>query len=252
MTERPMNLRYLIVNADDFGQTAGITRGIIDSHERGIVTSASLMIRWPAATDAARYACSHPSLSLGLHFDLGEWRFRDGAWSKVYEVAPLEDVRAVRSEAWRQLTAFRELTGLDPTHLDSHQHIHRRRALEPVFLDLANELGIPLRGYSPRIRYYGGFYGQDRSGNQLIERITVDGFLQTLDEITHTVTELGCHPGYDSGLDSMYRGEREVEVQTLCDPAVRAALAANSIELRSFADCFCAAEGGTRLVPCVP
>jgi predicted glycoside hydrolase/deacetylase ChbG (UPF0249 family) len=45
--------KYLIVNADDFGQSAGINRGIIAAHEQGMVTSASLMVRWPAAHEAA-------------------------------------------------------------------------------------------------------------------------------------------------------------------------------------------------------
>ena len=45
-----------IVNADDFGQSPGITRGVIAAHERGIVTSASLMVRWPSANEAAAYA----------------------------------------------------------------------------------------------------------------------------------------------------------------------------------------------------
>ena len=48
--------RRLIVNADDFGQSAGINEGIIRCHERGIVTSASLMVRWPHAAAAAEYA----------------------------------------------------------------------------------------------------------------------------------------------------------------------------------------------------
>src|SRR5436190_23980393 len=64
--------RAVIVNADDFGQSAGINRGIIEAHERGIVTSASLMVRWPAAPAAAAYACAHRGLSVGLHVDLGE------------------------------------------------------------------------------------------------------------------------------------------------------------------------------------
>jgi hypothetical protein len=78
-------LRHLIVNADDFGQSVGVNRGIIEAHERGIVTSASLMVRWPSAQEAAAYARSHTSLSLGLHFDFGEWRYRDGNWWKLYE-----------------------------------------------------------------------------------------------------------------------------------------------------------------------
>jgi len=45
--------RYLIVNADDFGQSQGVNRGVIAAHEHGIVTSASLMVRWPAAIEAA-------------------------------------------------------------------------------------------------------------------------------------------------------------------------------------------------------
>src|ERR1043166_2109258 len=114
----------------------------------------------------AAYARSHASLSLGLHFDFGEWRYRDGNWVKLYEVVPEEDAKAVQDEAWRQIAEFRRLTGTQPTHLDSHQHTHRRKPLEPVFLDAARELNVPLRSYDSRIHYYGGFFCQDdpRSG----------------------------------------------------------------------------------------
>src|SRR5437879_4472175 len=46
--------RYLIVNADDFGRSPGVNRGIMSAYEHGIVTSASLMVRWPAAAEAAK------------------------------------------------------------------------------------------------------------------------------------------------------------------------------------------------------
>ena len=77
--------RYLIVNADDFGQSAGINRGIVTAHEQEIVTSASLMVRWQAAARAAEYAREHPEFSVGLHVDLGEWAFRDGDWVALYD-----------------------------------------------------------------------------------------------------------------------------------------------------------------------
>ena len=64
--------RTLIVNADDFGRSAEINAGIVQAHRDGIVTSASLMVRWPAAVGAAAYARERPDLALGLHFDLGE------------------------------------------------------------------------------------------------------------------------------------------------------------------------------------
>src|ERR1041384_4752267 len=112
--------KYLIVNADDFGQSPGVNRGIIEAHERGIVTSASLMTRWLAAGEAALYAKQHPELSVGLHFDLGEWRYQAGDWVSVYSVAPLEDKVAVERELFRQLEVFRCLLGRDPTHINSH------------------------------------------------------------------------------------------------------------------------------------
>src|SRR5712692_7081247 len=112
----PKLQRRLIVNADDFGQSAGVNRGIIEAHEAGIVKSASLMVRWPAAAQAVAYGRKHPALSLGLHFDFGEWICHRRRWNKVYEVVPDDDVRAVAREASRQLAAFRRLAGRDPTH----------------------------------------------------------------------------------------------------------------------------------------
>src|SRR5437899_5483213 len=104
---RPMLAqRYLIVNADDFGLSPGVNRGIIKAHEQGIVTSASLMVLMPAAAQAAAYAREHPSLSVGLHFDLGEWTYRNGNWECVYEVAPVDDRAAVARQADDQLAAF--------------------------------------------------------------------------------------------------------------------------------------------------
>jgi predicted glycoside hydrolase/deacetylase ChbG (UPF0249 family) len=109
--------RYLIVNADDFGQSPGVNRGVIAAHERGIVTSASPMVRWPAAAEAAAFGPAHPRLSLGLHVDLGEWAYRDESWVPLYTVAPLADAAAIAEEVARQLAAFRLLVGRGPTHL---------------------------------------------------------------------------------------------------------------------------------------
>src|SRR5512143_2762317 len=98
--------RYLIVNADDFGLSAGVNRGIIRAHEEGILTSASLMVRYPAAAEAARYALQHPRLSVGLHLDLAEWVYRNDEWVARYEVVPPDDEKAVAGEVTRQLEGF--------------------------------------------------------------------------------------------------------------------------------------------------
>ena len=106
--------RVVVVNADDFGRSDGINRGIIEAHEHGIVTSASLMVLWPAASDAAAYALEHPELSVGLHVDLGEWVWRDGMWPAVYERADLTEREAVDREIRSQLERCRDLLGSQP------------------------------------------------------------------------------------------------------------------------------------------
>jgi predicted glycoside hydrolase/deacetylase ChbG (UPF0249 family) len=227
---------YLIVNADDFGRSPGINEGVGESYERGIVTSASLMVRFAAAESAASFARSHPALSVGLHVDLSEWTIQNGEWRPLYERAPPNDEKAVAAEIDAQLTAFRGLLGRDPTHLDAHQHAHREEPAKSILLELATELGIPLRDFDTRIRYSGSFYGQTAQGRPLPRAISVEGLLATLSELPPGTTELGCHPATVADFESMYLAERLVEVHTLCDPRIAEALATAEIELLSFAE----------------
>ena len=228
--------RYLIVNADDFGQSFGVNRGIITAHERGILTSASLMVRWQAAAEAAGYARTHAKLSVGIHLDFGESAFRDGDWVRLYQVVAEEDPDAVEAEIAHQITAFQDLMACSPTHIDSHQHAHRHDPARSVVLRIAGELGIPVRDCTPEIQYTGRFYGQDDQGVSYPQCVSVDGLIQILRDLTPGVTELGCHPAEGEDLNTMYSAERQWEVSTLCDPRVRHALSSLQIELRSFAD----------------
>ncbi|HSS51126.1 MAG TPA: ChbG/HpnK family deacetylase, partial [Thermoanaerobaculia bacterium] len=169
-----------------------------------------------------------------LHFDLGEWAYRDGAWVRLYEVVPPDDPAAVADEAARQLVAFRNLVGRDPSHLDSHQQVHREEPARSILGGIARDLGLPLRHETAHIRYCGDFYGQDAKGTPLSEAIGVEALLRILERLPPGITELGCHPGRGDDLEGMYRAEREEEARTLCDPRVRAALAELQIGLRSF------------------
>lgn len=224
----------LVVNGEDFGRSHGINRGIFRAFENGILTSASLMVRWPAARQAGDYARRHPGLGVGLHFDLCEWVCRDGEWQKLYEVVPLTDATVVKSELMRQLTAFRELTGREPTHLDSHQHVHRGALWSSALIELAEELEIPVRHYSPGLAYCGDFYGQDSRGNSLPEYVSSDALLRIISELPPGVTELACHPGEDEEAGLAYGRERSWELAALCDPAARDAMVGT--HLCSFAE----------------
>jgi chitin disaccharide deacetylase len=228
--------RYLIVNADDFGRSVGVNQGIIEGHEHGIVTSASLMVRWPAAAEAASYGRQREVLSLGLHVDLGEWIFRDGEWAPLYEVVAAHDAAAVSEEVCSQLAAFRRLVDREPTHIDSHQHFHLKEPVRSVVSKHARALGVPLRHFSSNIRYCGRFYGQTAEGAPLPNATDVEALLAILRSLPEGATELVCHPGKADDLETMYRSERALEVKTLCDPRVRAAIQAMAIELCSFGD----------------
>ena len=220
--------RNLIVNADDFGASAGVNRGILACHRRGIVTSASLMVTGRAAAEAVAMSRDWPGLSLGLHWDVvgeDEREFDD------------EDLSAVRDEFSRQIDGFERLVGRLPTHLDSHRHIHRKPHLRPLFREFAAGLGLPLRDEGP-VRYVGGFYAQWEWKVTNLEHVGVP-FLEKMlsEEAGEGWTEFSCHPGY-SGADyqSVYDREREEEVRTLTDPRVRAAVEQLGIRLRSYAD----------------
>ena len=227
--------RFLIVNADDFGYSSGVNRGIVEAHERGIVTSSSLMVDQPGADEAAAYARTHEALSLGLHVELRRWRPSRLSLRGARKSARRLQVQA-EADLRRQLERFRSLTRRDPTHLDSHHHRHRLATLRPLFLDVADELRIPLRQFDGRIHFCGDFYGQLAGGHPNRHAIEPQGLIALLGQLPPGVTELCCHPGYDDGLNASYRSERKREVATLCDASVREALERLDIRLISFGD----------------
>lgn len=219
--------RLLIVNADDFGASPGINRGILDAHLHGIVTSASLVVTGAARHDAAAISQSYPGLSVGLHWDVtGE----DERWFN------LDNEAAVRDEFASQLDAFCRLMGRMPTHIDSHQHVHREAHLMPLFEEMAAPLNVPVRG-DGHVAHVGGFYGQWEWKVTDLDHIRVP-FLQWMlrEEVGPGWTEISCHPGYRSeGFTSVYDSEREVEIETLCDPGIRQTIEDLEIELVSYA-----------------
>ena len=232
-----MTERTLIVNADDFGLSAGVNAGVARTHEEGILTSASLMVRQPAAEEAAAYARATPALGVGLHVDLGEWVQQDGTWTAVYEVVPIEgDPEAVEAELQSQLARFRALTGREPTHLDSHQHVHKWESVRGVFRRLATQLDVPLRHHLGGVVYCGDLYGHDEHGLPIPEAISPAALMEIIGSLGPGVTELACHPGIGADTGSPYGREREQEVEVLCDPGIAEALRREGIALRSFAD----------------
>lgn len=227
--------RYLIVNADDFGMSAGVNRGIVDSHAGGIVTSASLLVSAPGSEDAVKMSAEHPELGIGLHVDLG----------LMPPGVPVTDPEAVSEEVARQADLFRKLMGRRPTHIDSHHHAHLRLNVARAFLDAGERLGVPVRGLSP-VLYLGAFYAQWPPGQSNLARVSCDAFIGLVGGLTARCSEIGCHPGYwDALVADGYAREREAEVRTLMDPRCRRAIEWAGVALVSYRDYFALGVAGT-------
>jgi len=156
-------VRELIVNADDFGLTAGVNRAIIEAHRDGIVSSATLMANGAAFDDAVAAARSWPRLSVGCHVVLV-----DG--SPVAPPGGLDTLLAIRSaepqKFYSRLSAFaaratlggfdreqlvEEITaqirkiqaaGIEVSHLDSHKHAHLFPEILAAMLRAAKICGV--------------------------------------------------------------------------------------------------------------
>lgn len=216
--------RFLIVNADDLGLCAAVNAGVFEAHARGVVTSASLMVRQGAAEAAAAAAADLPELALGLHLDLDGRDYEMG--EELAPAPPAEECRA-------QLRRFRELVGREPTHLDSHHHLHEAEPVRAVAEALAAELGVLLRGR--RVRYEGRFFGRDAEGRPRPEAIAPERLVELIRSLPPGWSEIGCHPAAGPVPSSSYDAERQLELRALCDPRVREALNVTSVKLCSFA-----------------
>lgn len=251
MNERPR----LIVNADDLGRTAGINEGIFSAHRIGIVSSATLMVAYPAAEDAAAALADHPRLGVGLHVQLTGGRptlpagrvpslvDAEGRLPRNPERIAGFEPAEVLAEVENQLDRFRSLVGSDPTHLDSHHHSHRLPMVLEALVEVARRHDLPVRGGSPEVERRLREAGLATT-DQFIERFFGDETdLATLRSILAEVapgsTELMCHPALvddELRVDSTYLEPRERELATLTDPAARRAVDEHGLVLATFAD----------------
>lgn len=201
--------RFLIVNADDLGYSQSVNEGVFTAHEEGIVTSTSLMALRDGAPAAVEALARHPDLAVGLHLEAGE-------------------------DLGRQLERFREMVGRDPTHLDSHKHVHEA---DPAFgaatEALAAELGVPLR--NRQVRYEGSFFARGSDGTPQPEAITPEHLTELIRALPPGWTEIGCHPATGPVPISSYDAERQIELETLRDPQVKNLCNVSDVRLCSFA-----------------
>ncbi|MHB0914431.1 MAG: carbohydrate deacetylase [Thermoleophilia bacterium] len=261
----------LIINADDFGLTGGVNRGIIDCHEAGVVTSTTLMVGGDAADEAARLAARHPRLGVGLHLNLTAGRpvsppdrvpslvdrrggFPGRRRALLWLSAGRARTRELEIEIDGQIERCRRL-GVEPTHIDSHHNLHVHPRLRSVIQRVCRRQGISkaraYRALSPAgsvgaflvsvlalappglaLAAPDSLLGLEPS----VSRDYAASLARAIDRRVGTL-ELMCHPGYcDASLRavSSYNIEREAELRSLLSPELGRLLAQAGVELVSY------------------
>lgn len=253
MRGAPRAVRRLIVNADDFGLTAGVSRGILAARRDGIVTSTTLLVGRPVDRGLIR-DLQASGLGVGLHVNLtlggplarparvpslvdGEGRFVRDAREVAARARPDE----VRIEVGNQIDAFRALMGRMPTHLDSHHHVARHSPVREVVLDFARALTLPVRSEDDEVRAEARRLGLRTPDHFMGESgpepwWSAERVLDHLRALPAGAAEFMTHPGhFDDDLGySRYGPQREIELAGLTDPRARDLLAREGIELIDF------------------
>ena len=261
--------RTLVVNADDLGLTVGVNNGIFEAHDRGILTSASLMANAPAAVHAIHRLRSRPSLGIGMHLtlvdgtprhppDRGPTLMRDDgrfytSW-KPFIVACLMG-RISMGEVELELTGQIERVideGIRPTHLDAHKHVHMYPPVFAIVARLAEHFRIPvvrvpyegtladvplaLWSYQDyRIAASHGIRSPQFIGRAMTGTMTAGSLTTALRQLGAGHTELMVHPGYvDDALRQMptrLLQSRSEEAALLTSQEIAGVLAAERIRL---------------------
>jgi predicted glycoside hydrolase/deacetylase ChbG (UPF0249 family) len=272
----------LIVNADDLGANPQRDRGIFEAFAGGIVSSASLLANG-ASSEAAAERAVQLGLPVGVHLNLSEGKSLSGSIPGLTvddDLFPGKqelrrclacgscDPADLLAELSAQVERVRRL-GLEPDHLDSHQHCQLFPCVAGIMAELAGQLGIdaarrvrpmePARldpdglvgaelaffrrlsaeaqaGDLPRLRQPDGLWGMP-----LIGRLNSVRLCHTLEELPDGCWELMCHPGYLSATGAPFDGPaRETELRALTSARARSIVEQRGIHLLSFGELSCA------------
>lgn len=197
--------KFLIVNADDFGYSHSINKGTIEAHEKGIVTSTSVMVNAIAA-DEAKDLTKYPDLSIGLHFELKE-------------------VVDVEAELERQIEKFVSIVGKMPDHIDTHKRHTIDEGIKEVLELYAKEHNLPVRNFNAKHIGSFGINSNDASAAQL---------KRSIDEAADENNELMTHCGYSDDYlreHSSYNDPREQELAAICDPSIKEYITDKGLQL---------------------
>lgn len=272
---------FLIVNADDLGSGPERDRGILEAFQYGIVTSASLLANGPSFASAALLS-NRAGLPVGVHLNLADGFTLSGPIAGLTDAdgrLPGKphlrlclteekcDLAAIRRELSAQIERV-FATGLQPDHLNSHQHCQLFPCLNKMVVELAREYGVgAVRQPRPMERAENdpdGILGEELAlyrrlasvdletddvlarpdglwGMSLLNRLDQHTLCALLETIPAGRWELMTHPGYAApDGDAFGDDRRNTERQALCAPEARAIINRRDIQLGTFGELPCA------------
>lgn len=235
----------VIINADDFCLSPGVTAGILYAHQYGVISSTTAMMNTEYAKESLTEAKQYPDLGLGLHFvlDAGHPVFssnssltdRTGRFLKGKSLMESAEKQDLKDELEAQLELLYKWYG-NVTHIDSHHHMHLHMpGVTEVVLEIAEQCQIPIRKFSEtEIRkdvssidfFCKKFYGE--------KHVSIENLLGILSRLESGVTEIMCHPAFmDSWLrdKSSYNNTRMKELEVLTNTRVKEWLKNHSLNL---------------------
>ncbi len=163
MIARRKDEKLLIINADDLGLSTGTNQGIEKAFQKGILTSASLMVTTPAFKDALHIIKKNPKLGIGIHLSLTWGKSilppdqipdlvdKEGYFYPSYFRLLLNYTNVFKEQVEKELYAQMEKAvkvGVRPDHLNSQVHVHMIPWIFPIFKKIAKEYRIKFIRFS--------------------------------------------------------------------------------------------------------
>ncbi len=268
-------MKRLIVNADDFGFTNDVNRGIIDAHHRGILTAATIMATGGAFQQAVLMAKESAELDVGVHLTLVGTRSLSNP-AKALPATVRELIVAIARGLVNPLAELEAQllrvvnSGIIPTHFDTHKHTHLLPSVLDAVLSLAARYGVrwirrpfdlPLPagvettrskrwtsramamrkdGFDRAASARGCRSTDHFAGFQITGRFGAPELAAVVSSLPDGVTEFMCHPGHlgDELREAATRlkESRQRELEALCSLEVKDALRKSGVVLARYRD----------------
>lgn len=249
-------MKKVIFNADDYGYSQGINKGIVEASNNGVVRSTTMMANMPGFDHGVSLLPTAKNLKVGVHLCLTTGKSLGGVYKTLTDengsflsltqvIQNAKDGKIDLSEVEAEYTLQIEKiinAGIKPTHFDGHHHSQNLNGVVDVFLKLAKKYNVAVRIEEPSklsgeyaniktTSFDASFFGDNVTQNQ------IDTILSTSTDHINNTIEVMCHPGYADDFvmsSSSYNKTRETELEILTNHQIKELIQQKGYALSDF------------------